>query len=268
MNDVLEPLCRRLGVNLVTGSGHQSITSLIALLRRAQAHGRAAHVLYISDFDPGGDSMAMSVARQAQFWAQRLNIDAEISVEVVALTRQQVEEYGLPPIPIKETDKRRANFEAKHGVDGAVELDALEALRPGELARLVRQAAELWIDRNLQDRLEEAEADADEAVAGQWETATTDLRRELESIKDEAGRTLQRYRRVIGELNAELDPLRTRLRELREEAGNRLDDMEFDLPARPEPDDPDADHDSFLYDSRRTWLEQLPYWQRHRDGQE
>jgi ribosomal protein L37E len=267
MNDILEPLCRGLGVNLVAGSGHQSITAAIALLRRAQAHGRAAHVLYIADFDPGGDSMARSVARQAQFWAQRLKMDVEITVEVVALTREQVERYNLPPAPIKETDRRRASFEARHGVDGAVELDALEALHPGVLARLVREAAEPWIDRTLSGRLGEAEDQADTAVEEQWEDATTDLRAELESIEGEAQRIIGRYRQAASELDAELQPLRDRLNEVGQEASNRLSGMEFELPARPEPADPDVDRNRFLYDSRRGWLEQVAYWRRHKGGQ-
>jgi hypothetical protein len=268
MNDILEPLCRSLGINLVTGSGHQSITSAIALLRRAEAHGRAAHVLYLADFDPGGDSMARSVARQAQFWAQHLGIDADMSVEIIGLTAEQVKEYGLPTIPIKETDRRRAAFEARHGVDGAVELDALEALRPGELARLVREAVEPWMDESLSGLLEEAEGEADALAAEAWEASTADLRDELEAIKAEAGPILDRHRQVVARLNAELAPLRDRLASLAGQARARFDETGFDLPERPEPEEPDVDRDSFLFDSRRTWLEQLPYWQRAKDGNE
>src|SRR5262249_1274787 len=37
MNDILEPLCRELGVNLVCGVGFQSITGVIRLLQRVVA---------------------------------------------------------------------------------------------------------------------------------------------------------------------------------------------------------------------------------------
>jgi hypothetical protein len=44
----------------------------------------------------------------------------------------------LPRIPIKETEKRSEAFEQRHG-EGATELDALEALHPGVLARILEQ---------------------------------------------------------------------------------------------------------------------------------
>ncbi len=134
-----------LGINLVVGSGYESVTATIALLRRARTHGRAACVLYVSDFDPAGDGMPKAVARQCQFWAQRLRISQRVSVQQVALTRAQVAEYDLPSVPIKDSDKRAGNFKDRHEVDGAVELDALEALHPRELARIVRAAAAPWI---------------------------------------------------------------------------------------------------------------------------
>ena len=42
----------------------------------------------------------------------------------------------------KESDKGKARFEAQHGA-GAVELDALEALHPGELRRIVEAAIDV-----------------------------------------------------------------------------------------------------------------------------
>ena len=42
-------------------------------------------------------------------------------------------------MPIKESDKRRGQFEAQHG-EGAVELDAVEALRPGQLRTIIEDA--------------------------------------------------------------------------------------------------------------------------------
>ena len=130
MDDILSPLCAGLGINLVTGKGHESITAIIALLRRAEQHGRAAHILYVSDFDPAGDSMPVAVARQAEFWADRLGISQRITVQPVALTRAQVRGHALPPIPIKDTDRRAPNFRGRHDVAGAVELDRWKRSTP------------------------------------------------------------------------------------------------------------------------------------------
>jgi hypothetical protein len=74
--------------------------------------------------------------------------------------------------------------------------------------------------------------------------------------------TLQQVR----QLNRDLQPLRDELEELKTGIKDRFDEVDFELPDRPEPEEPDVDTDAMLYDSRRTWLEQLPYWQRHRNG--
>jgi len=68
MNDELLPVCRRLGINLVTSAGFQSITSAVNLLKRVHECDKPARVLYISDFDPAGDGMPPAVARQIEFW--------------------------------------------------------------------------------------------------------------------------------------------------------------------------------------------------------
>src|SRR5262249_51819997 len=137
MNDVLEPLCGQLSVNLVTSLGFQSMTAAVNLLQRAArlaAAGRPCRVFYISDYDPAGDGMPVAVARQIEFWLSQYAPGADIKLTPLVLTREQVVAYDLPRTPIKESDRRRANFEALHG-EGAVELDALEALHPGELRR-------------------------------------------------------------------------------------------------------------------------------------
>jgi hypothetical protein len=55
--------------------------------------------------------------------------------------------YRLPGIPTKESDSRAKSFIERFG-DRATELDALEALHPGELARMVREALEPYYDRD------------------------------------------------------------------------------------------------------------------------
>jgi hypothetical protein len=64
---------------------------------------------------------------------------ANVKLDPLVLTPRQVSEYGLPRTPIKESDRRKAGFEAVHG-EGAVELDALEALYPGQLSHIVEEA--------------------------------------------------------------------------------------------------------------------------------
>jgi hypothetical protein len=151
MNDVLDPICRQFGANLVTSIGFQSISAAVSLIRRAVKTGKPARIFYISDFDPAGDKMPVAVARQIEYWVDRYKLDVDIALEPLALTREQVEQYALPRIPIKASDKRAAKFEAANG-EGAVELDALEALHPGELRRIVREAIRPYVDDDLHER--------------------------------------------------------------------------------------------------------------------
>ena len=61
------------------------------------------------------------------------------------LTKQQCVDYQLPRTPIKESDRRKSGFEERHG-EGATELDALEALHPGEMGDILQQAIGPYVD--------------------------------------------------------------------------------------------------------------------------
>ena len=126
--DVLDPLCRQYGIDLVTGVGFQSITSVITMLReRAAVHRKPTRIFYISDFDPAGEQMPVATAtRQIEYWRQKYAPDIEIKLIPLALSpANKVIHYRLPRVPIKATDLRKKGFEDRHG-EGAVELDALE----------------------------------------------------------------------------------------------------------------------------------------------
>jgi hypothetical protein len=141
VNDVLLPLTQRRDLTLVTGVGELSITACLALVRRVQEHGRPTRILYLSDFDPAGQFMPVSVARKIQFLRDRDGSDLDIKLFPLLLSGEQVAEFGLPRVPIKDSDRRRSGFEERHG-EGAVELDALVALHPGALERIVIEAIE------------------------------------------------------------------------------------------------------------------------------
>jgi hypothetical protein len=142
MDDVLAPLCHTYGAILQPGMGYQSITNIVQLLRQRVAYiGKPTRIFYVSDYDPAGDNMPVSVARQIEYWSSRYVPGADIKLTPLALTREQVAQYALPRTPVKETDRRKGNFEAIHG-EGAVELDALEALHPGVL--VLQRGFEMW----------------------------------------------------------------------------------------------------------------------------
>lgn len=138
MNDILEPLCKKYGMNLVTGLGELSITAVRQLIDdRVQEADKPVRILYLSDFDPAGECMPVSVARKIEYFVRiASHMGYDIKLKPIVLTKEQCEEYELPRTPIKETEGRKGSFEARHGT-GATELDALESLHPGLLEQII-----------------------------------------------------------------------------------------------------------------------------------
>lgn len=270
VNDVLTPLCDRLGVDLVTGLGFMSISSVAGkegLLGRARRHGKPTRIFYIADFDPAGAGMPRSVARQVEFWHATHSGGTEVKLTPIVLTRDQVTAYRLPRIPIKTGDRRKANFEDRYG-EGAVELDALEALHPGELARIASDAIEPYIDETLASRLDTAEVAAQRRLDEQWFDHTEAERADLAAIADEFAPIRARYdeklEALAAEFRAETAPIRDRVDRVRQSISERSVDFAFDLPGRPEPETDPGDESGWLFDSGRSYLDQLAAYKEHR----
>jgi hypothetical protein len=250
VNDVLIPLCNRYGANLQTGLGELSITKCRAIIRRIRIVGKPTLIFYIMDFDPGGQSMPVSVARKIEFYIRKMTGQADVKLVPVVLTLDQVQGYSLPRTPIKDTELRKAKFEGRYG-EGAVELDALEALYPGELERILSQAMDSYFDKGLDERVRgarrgitsELSAIRDEVYA-QLGEETERLRKEWEAIREE-------FAQRVETLNKDIS---THLGQIAEELEERMPDpKDYPIPEAAEAEETvDA-----LYDSRRDYLEQL-----------
>ncbi len=182
MNDVLEPLCQQYGINLQTGLGELSITATLALVHRLEQAGKPARIFYVSDFDPAGQSMPVSVSRKVEYFVRRLGLAVDVRVFPVILTVEQVQYYQLPRTPIKETERRRGVFEDRYG-EGAVELDALEALYPGELHTLLRQCIAYYYDVTLERRTQEVQAQVERDLALIWQQVTGRFAGDIEALR-------------------------------------------------------------------------------------
>jgi hypothetical protein len=270
MNDVLLPVMRRYGAVLVTSVGFQSITSAVQLItQRVKRDGKPTRLFYISDFDPAGDRMPVALARQIEWWLHEYAPGADIKLTTLALTREQVQHFQLPRVPIKDTDQRKSGFEERHG-EGAVELDALEALHPGELGRLVRAALAPYLDDTLSERLEETAEDAQAAAEAQWLAQSQPWRDKLTQIQDEAEEIYREVQDALERLSEvvepRLAPLRHKLRDLEWTVMQAMDAFAPDLPARQQAEEV-AEHETlWLYDSQRVYMEQLRAYKSHSNG--
>ncbi|MEX2443324.1 MAG: hypothetical protein WD492_06955 [Alkalispirochaeta sp.] len=261
MEEYLLPICEKYQVNYVAGIGYQSITGVLDLLRRAQQSEKPVRIFYVSDFDPAGDTMPVAVARQIQFWLND-NADRDIRLAPLVLTKEQVLQYELPRAPIKPTDRSKKRFEETYGT-GAVELDALEALFPGELSKIVTEAFAQYRDPEISDRIRYAEQEAEEIARAERDAILAPFADDVNSLRERTRELVKRY----SAFEDEMEPLREEARELHLAIYNAMD-LEYSpmLPERPVSDYDEPERE-WLFDSRRGYLAQLESFKKRREAE-
>jgi hypothetical protein len=250
-NDVLLPLARRHGVNLINFDGECSETGCRDAIKRSIESGRPLRIIYLSDFDPAGRSMPVAAARKIEFWCRCHHPDLDVTVDPIALLPEQAARYGLPRTPIKTGERRAAKFEERFGL-GATELDALEAVTPGELRKIVEAGILRHIDPDLPER---------------EQTARQAINDELAEVEEEVH---GRHSDAIAAVEEEYSQLRAQMSDLRERAGALWDQISEDLLAAapyvtisdvPRPC-VESDQLTPLFSSKRRYLEQLDWYRR------
>ncbi|NSW83141.1 MAG: hypothetical protein HPY90_07680 [Syntrophothermus sp.] len=118
LSGVFEEITLEYGVTLLVGRGYNSWSIRKELAERFISLGKPAVVLYFGDFDPSGEDICRDLRESFSFFG------IYPRVEKVALTREDVIRYKLPPDFAKKTDSRAKKFIERYG-DMAVELDAL-----------------------------------------------------------------------------------------------------------------------------------------------
>jgi hypothetical protein len=128
--------------------GYPSFTYVqrMASYVRNRLKGKPTVVLYFGDFDPSGVDIERDLTERLRKYRA-----GDFNVRRVALTRDQIIKYSLPPMPVKRSDARSDSFVASYG-DEAVELDALD---PNTLKLLVAQSIASYIDLDAWKKKEE-----------------------------------------------------------------------------------------------------------------
>ncbi len=288
MTDVLLPICRRYNANYVTGLGELSITSVVEFLKRVRSADRPAHILYISDFDPAGMGMPISIARKIEYFLREeadTYGEQDVWLHPIVLTKEQVAQYSLPRVPVKDSDLRKGNFEAAYG-KGQVELDALQALYPGELAKIVTAEVDKWYDPELPSRASVAkrslermmEEKRDEIVRDDYQDQLDDIEEEYNDAVGEWAEIQQKVDELVSRLAEQRDEvveqmadIEMRGRQIYTEIYNDLKDVDIDpeddeATALPEPDIDGDEPDAVLYNSERDYFDQLKYYKAQRHG--
>jgi hypothetical protein len=134
---VIEQDCNDLAVSLFPSGGFSSLTLAYASamgINQATGKGeKAAHVIYIGDYDPAGVLIDQSIEKELR---THLHPDVDLSFHRLAITESQIEQYDLPTKPRKAGDKR-----ARH-VKATVEAEAMPA---HILRKMLRDAIEAFL---------------------------------------------------------------------------------------------------------------------------
>lgn len=154
---VLEPLASEYHVTLMVNRGYSSQSAMYDSANRfrqgqrdvASSQPRPAALLYLGDHDPSGEDMVRDIEDRLRMFGVR-----GLTVEKVALTMDQIEQYDPPPNPAKMSDSRAAAYVEKHG-GSSWELDAL---KPEVLQDLVREAVEGYVDLESMQKVKDKES--------------------------------------------------------------------------------------------------------------
>jgi hypothetical protein len=246
LRPILGPIAQRYQADLFLPTGEISDTQCYLMAKNGARDGRPMIVLYFADCDPAGNQMAISLTRKLQALQEIEFGDLEFEIHQVALTVDQVREYGLPSTPLKPKEKRASKWRAAYGVE-QTEIDSMIVLQPDLLRRITLDAITKFYDDTLDRRVRTAEREwraiaqqaVDDQAAGHLEQIHADVLPVLEEKGDQIREILASVQEVLDEV--------------------RIDASMFDLP--PVPDIPEPVIDSVnqpepLCDSRWDFTEQ------------
>jgi len=170
LQGLFDEITRRYNVTLFPCRGYPSLTKLYesAIRISDKEEGKDVLILYFGDFDPSGED----IPRKIQEDLERLGRSFEM--RKIAITKEQIEEYNIPPLPAKTSDPRYASFVETHG-DEAVELDAID---PKVLQDLIREALEEEFDQGIREEVISREEEEQEQVKKMIEEALKKRKKE------------------------------------------------------------------------------------------
>lgn len=160
----LNPLARKYHIPLNINRGYASSSVIYELSKRLQEkieEGKYVILLYVGDHDPSGLDMINDIEKRVEEFLTkgRRYTEPNFKIVHVALTKEQVEKYKLPPNPAKLSDSRSAKYIEEHG-EISWELDAL---KPQIMIKIVEDIIlkyidmdkyNAWIDREKEEKQE------------------------------------------------------------------------------------------------------------------
>jgi len=148
LSRLMSDIANQYSVRTFPTRGYPSFTYVnrMATYIRNRLKGKPTVVLYFGDFDPSG----IDIERDLEDRLRKYDA-GDFKVMRIALTKDQIQQYDLPPMPVKRSDARSEGFLESYG-DQSVELDALD---PNTLKFMVAQSIAANIDLDLWRKKEE-----------------------------------------------------------------------------------------------------------------
>ncbi len=148
LSRLMSDIANQYSVRTFPTRGYPSFTYVnrMATYIRNRLKGKPTVVLYFGDFDPSG----IDIERDLDDRLRKYDA-GDFKVIRIALTKDQIQQYDLPPMPVKRSDARSEGFLESYG-DQSVELDALD---PNTLKLMVAQSIASNIDLDLWSKKEE-----------------------------------------------------------------------------------------------------------------
>lgn len=229
MGFVIEPICRRYGATYQPLVGQASVEKVNMSYQRCEKAARAGkkvRIFYIADFDRYGWTMVSAVARKLEFFSGDAVHNLDVKLARLALNEDQITEFNLPKAP-------------KHGEE-VVELDALEAIHPGELSKIIEDALKPYYDTEKPKIVEE----------------------ENRRIREEARQLLEeKLRKPLEETFEGLD-----IEGIASEFSlTEAMDEDFEPP---EPEHEVIEDENWVYDSNRPYWEQWQEYKKYKGARE
>ena len=171
--------------------------------------GRPLVVLTVADFDPAGWQMPISIGRKLQALRDLCFPGLQFKVVPVAMTPEQVREFGLPSTPLKQKEKRADKWLAEFGL-AQTELDALATARPDILRQVVEQGLDPFYDRTLAGRIARAKDEwhgrAQRIIDARVDPEEVEgIQRDLDDLAADATRRIEAIKAEISERVSEAD---------------------------------------------------------------
>jgi hypothetical protein len=163
LSRLVSSACGGYRVKTCVGRGYSSYTYVSdAVDRFVERQDKACTVIYLGDFDPSGLDITRDLGRRlAEYGADHVKINR------IALSKDQIKQFSLPPAPVKTSDARSEKFIEKHGKD-VWELDALE---PNVLQETIQREITKHIDGDAwaetRERIERERSEVSKTIK-QW----------------------------------------------------------------------------------------------------